>query len=165
MGASMGGSGGRRDSRRYRKQRFNEINITPMVDVMLVLLIIFMVAAPMLTSGVQVDLPKTSAAPLPGQDEPLTVSIQSDGAVFIQKTQVDVDSLGAKLKAIAGEKTDTRIFVKGDKAVDYGTIMRVVGAVNEAGFTKVALITEQPDGAHESRSRRESHRESHRDRE
>ncbi len=147
MGASMGGGGGRRDSRRYRKQRFNEINITPMVDVMLVLLIIFMVAAPMLTSGVQVDLPKASAAPLPGQDEPLTVSIQSDGQVYIQKTAVDVDELGAKLKAIAGEKTDTRIFVKGDRKVDYGRIMHVVGEINEAGFTKVALITDQPDGA------------------
>jgi biopolymer transport protein TolR len=144
MGGSLGsGSGGGKDTRRYRKHRFTEINVTPMVDVMLVLLIIFMVTAPMLTAGVQVDLPKTEAAPLQGQDEPLVVSIQSDGKVYLQKTPVEVDELGAKLKAIAGEKIDTRIFVRGDKSVDYGRVMHVVGAVNAAGFNKVALITEQ----------------------
>jgi len=115
-----------------------------MVDVMLVLLIIFMVTAPMLTAGVQVDLPKASTAPLQGQDEPLTISVQANRHVYIQKTLVSVDDLGAKLKAIAGEKTDTRIFVRGDKNVDYGFIMRVVGEINTAGFSKVALITEQP---------------------
>jgi biopolymer transport protein TolR len=114
-----------------------------MVDVMLVLLIIFMVTAPLLTSGVQVDLPKTEAAPLQGQDEPLVVSIQNDGKVFLQKTPVQIEELGAKLKAVAGEKSDTRIFVRGDKSVDYGRVMHVVGAINAAGFTKVALITEQ----------------------
>jgi biopolymer transport protein TolR len=143
MGASMGGPGGGRDARRYRKHRFTEINVTPMVDVMLVLLIIFMVTAPLLTSGVQVDLPKTEAAPLQGQDEPLVVSIQNDGKVFLQKTPVQIEELGAKLKAVAGEKSDTRIFVRGDKSVDYGRVMHVVGAINAAGFTKVALITEQ----------------------
>ena len=144
MGASLGGGGGR-DSRRYRKQRFTEINVTPMVDVMLVLLIIFMVTAPMLTAGIQVDLPKTSASPLQGQDEPLTISVQSDGKIFLQKTPVSVDELGDKLKAIAGEKSDTRIFVRGDKNVDYGRIMHVVGEINAAGYTKVALITEQTE--------------------
>jgi biopolymer transport protein TolR len=128
--------------KRYRQKRFSEINVTPMVDVMLVLLIIFMVTAPMLTSGVQVDLPKTSSAPLQGQDEPLTISVQAGGRVFINKTPVGIDELGAKLAAIAGEKRDTRIFVRGDKSVDYGHIMHVIGEINGAGFTKVALITE-----------------------
>jgi biopolymer transport protein TolR len=144
MGASLGSGGSGRDSRRYRKQRFTEINVTPMVDVMLVLLIIFMVTAPMLTAGVQVDLPKTSASPLQGQDEPLTVSVQANGKVFIQKTPVSVEELGAKLKAIVGEKADTRIFVRGDKSVDYGRIMHVVGEINAAGLTKVALVKPLP---------------------
>jgi biopolymer transport protein TolR len=152
MGSSLGGGSGRRDTRRYRKKRFTEINVTPMVDVMLVLLIIFMVTAPLLTSGVQVDLPKTESAPLQGQDEPLVVSIQSDGKVYLQKTPVEVEELGTKLKAVAGEKTDTRIFVRGDRSVDYGRVMRVVGAITTAGFTKVALITEQTQ---ESPSRRD----------
>jgi biopolymer transport protein TolR len=145
MGASLGGGGGR-DSRRYRKQRFTEINVTPMVDVMLVLLIIFMVTAPMLTAGVQVDLPQTKAAPLQGQDEPLTVSVQADGKIFVQKLPVPLEQLGDKLKAIAGEKPDTRIFVRGDRNVDYGRIMRVVGEINAAGLTKIALISEQAQG-------------------
>jgi biopolymer transport protein TolR len=130
--------------RRARAKAFAEINVTPMVDVMLVLLIIFMVTAPMLTAGVQVDLPKAQSAPLQGQDEPLVVSVQSNGKIFLQKTPVSADELGAKLKAVAGEKTDTRIFVRGDKAVDYGRIMHVIGEINVAGFSKVALITEQP---------------------
>ena len=139
MAGGINTNNGKKRSRRG----FADINITPMVDVMLVLLIIFMVTAPMLTAGVQVDLPKASASPLQGQDEPLTVSIQADGKVFINKTPISVDSLGGKLKAIAGEKMETRIFVRGDKSVDYGRIMRVVGEINEAGFSKVALITEQ----------------------
>src|ERR1700722_14774981 len=101
MGSSMGGSSGNRDTRRYRKRRFTDINVTPMVDVMLVLLIIFMVTAPMLTAGVQVDLPQAKSQPLQGQDEPLTVSVQADGKVFVQKSSVSLDDLGAKLKAIA----------------------------------------------------------------
>ena len=141
MAGSLGSSS--KYSRRYRKQRFTDINVTPMVDVMLVLLIIFMVTAPMLTAGVQVDLPKTQSAPLQGQDEPLVVSVQANGKVFLQKTQVSVDDLGAKLKAIAGEKVETRIFVRGDKSADYGRIMHVIGEINTAGFNKIALITEQ----------------------
>ncbi|MDE3015775.1 MAG: protein TolR [Pseudomonadota bacterium] len=134
-----------RDLRKQRKRRadpFSEINVTPMVDVMLVLLVIFMVAAPMMTTGVTVDLPSSKAAPVAGQDEPLTVSITSDGRVYIQKTQVQPDEFEAKLKAITGEKRDTRIFVRGDKSADYGKIMQVVGAINAAGFAKVALITD-----------------------
>ena len=144
MGASLGSSGSSGGGRRrYRKQRFTEINVTPMVDVMLVLLIIFMVTAPMLTAGVQVDLPKTEAAPLQGQDEPLVVSVQADKKVFLGKTPIAIEELGAKLKAVAQEKTETRIFVRGDRSVDYGIVMHVVGAITSAGFTKIALITEQ----------------------
>lgn len=146
MGASLGGGGGGKDSRRYRKQRFTEINVTPMVDVMLVLLIIFMVAAPMMTTGVQVDLPQAKSEPLQGQDEPLSVSVQKDGKLFINKTSVTLEELGPKLLAIAGEKKDTRIFVRGDGAVDYGRVMRVIGEINAAGLSKVALITEQVQG-------------------
>jgi biopolymer transport protein TolR len=153
MGGSLDSGSPTRDTRRYRKKRFTEINVTPMVDVMLVLLIIFMITAPMLTSGVQVDLPKAASAPLAGQDEPLVVSIQADGKVFVQKTPVTVDELGAKLKAIAGEKSDTRIFVRGDRSVDYGRVMHVVGAINAAGYTKVALITEQTEDTSSRRNR------------
>ncbi len=148
MGASLGGGGGKRSYRR-RKQGFSEINITPMVDVMLVLLIIFMVAAPMLTTGVQVDLPDAKAKPLQGNDEPLEISIQKDGTIFIQKEEVPLAELGARLKAIVGEKKDTRIFVRGDGAVDYAHVMAAVGEINEAGLTKVALLTDsQAHGKH-----------------
>ena len=128
--------------RRVRQRPFAEINVTPMVDVMLVLLVIFMVTAPMMTTGVTVDLPQASAPPVPGQDEPLAITINASGKVFIQKTPVEVKDLRAKLTAVAGAKKDTRIFVRGDKSVDYGRIMQVVGEVNSAGFTKVALVTE-----------------------
>jgi len=142
MGTSLG-TGGSSNRRRYRKQRFTEINVTPMVDVMLVLLIIFMVTAPMLTAGIQVDLPKTNSKPLAGTDEPLTVSIQSNGDIILNKTKMTIAELSAKMKSVAAEKSDSRVFVRGDKNVDYGRVMHVVGAINEAGITKVALITEQ----------------------
>ncbi len=139
MGAQLS-PGGR--GRGYRRQQFSEINVTPFVDVMLVLLVIFMVTAPMLTAGVQVDLPQSSAKPVEGTDEPLTVSVTSGGEIFIQETAVSMETLQAKLNAIVGEKRDTRIFVRGDKAIDYGLVMRVIGEINAAGLTKVALITE-----------------------
>jgi len=146
VGASMGGGSSKASKRRtVRSNAFSDINITPMVDVMLVLLIIFMVAAPMMTSGVNVDLPKSSAAPVAGQDEPLAVSITANGKIYIQKTRVELKDLQTKLKAITSEKKDTRIFVRGDKTVDYGRIMQVVGEINAAGFGKVALITETAD--------------------
>ncbi len=113
-----------------------------MVDVMLVLLVIFMVAAPMMTTGVTVDLPDSRASAIAGQDEPLAVSITADGAVWIQKTKVPLKDFQKKLRAVTNEKKDTRIFVRGDKSVDYGKIMQVVGEINEAGYNKVALITE-----------------------
>lgn len=142
MGASLGNSGSSRASRRSRGQMMTEINVTPFVDVMLVLLVIFMVTAPMLTAGVNVDLPQASAKPLAGQDEPLSISINSSGKVFLQKTEIDGKELRAKLSAIAAEKKDTRIFVRGDKNVDYGKIMQVVGEINAAGLSKVSLVTE-----------------------
>lgn len=142
MAMNMGNNGGRSRRRSNRQGSFSEINITPMVDVMLVLLVIFMVAAPMMTSGVTVDLPKTEASPVSGQDEPLSISVKADGRVYLQETQIQPLQVGDKLNAIAGQKKDTRIFVRGDRKVDYGRIMQVVGEINKAGFLKVALITE-----------------------
>ncbi|MBM3617632.1 MAG: protein TolR [Alphaproteobacteria bacterium] len=139
MGASMQKRGG---GRRNRRGGFSEINVTPFVDVMLVLLIIFMVAAPMLTAGVEVDLPETKAAPVSGNDEPLTVSINRKGEVYVQDTKYPLSEIQSKLQAIAGQNKEKRIFVKGDSAVDYGVIMKVVGEINAAGFMKVALLTD-----------------------
>ncbi len=143
MGANLHGSGGHRRGRSTRSSGgFNEINVTPFVDVMLVLLIIFMVAAPMMTTGVSVNLPKTQSSSLPGNDEPVNISIKRDGTVYIQTTETSVEKLGAKLQAIAGEKKDTRIFVRGDTSIDYGQVMKVIGAINGAGYSKVALLTD-----------------------
>ena len=127
--------------RRNKMKVMNEINMTPMVDVMLVLLIIFMVTAPMMVSGINVDLPETSSAPVAGQDEPLTITIDKKGFVYIADTQIDSKDLVEKLKAITREKYDTRIFVRGDRNVSYGEIITVVSQINLAGFGKVALIT------------------------
>ena len=123
-----------------------EINVTPFVDVMLVLLIVFMVTAPLLTAGVTVDLPETTAAPLPGQDEPLTVSVNRAGEVYLQDSAIALEDLGPRLRAITERKPDARIFVRGDKVIDYGRVMEVVGAIHAAGFTKVALVTELDQG-------------------
>src|ERR1700733_3238987 len=135
-------SGGR--GRRGRYRPLAEINVTPLVDVMLVLLIIFMVTAPLMTSGVSVDLPKTSAQPLNTDSEPLTVSINAEGGIFLQEQAVDLPDLVAKLQAIAQNNPERRIFVRGDKAITYGRIMEVMGTITEGGFTKVALLAEQP---------------------
>jgi biopolymer transport protein TolR len=136
-GRSMGHQRGR-----YRP--LAEINVTPLVDVMLVLLIIFMVTAPLMTSGVSVDLPKTSSQPLNTDSEPLTVSINAEGAIFLQNEPVDLTDLVAKLQAIGQNNPDRRIFVRGDKANTYGRIMEVMGTIQEGGFTKVALLSELP---------------------
>src|ERR1700742_3485870 len=133
------GRGGRA---RYRP--LAEINVTPMVDVMLVLLITFMVTAPLRTSGVSVDLPKTTAQPLNSDSEPLTVSIKADGSIFLQDQSVDIGDLVAKLQGIAQNNPDRRIFVRGDKDLAYGRIMEVMGTITQGGFTKVALLAEQP---------------------
>ena len=127
-------------------QPMSEINVTPLVDVMLVLLIIFMVTAPLLTAGVEVDLPESAAAPLAGQDEPLSVSVDAEGRVFVQDKEVTLEQLPATLMAVAQNKTDTRIFVRGDRSVDYGRVMQAMGAVTGAGFTKVSLVTTLQQG-------------------
>ena len=129
---------------RARYRPLAEINVTPMVDVMLVLLIIFMVTAPMLTSGVPVDLPKVSAKPINSDAEPLTVSVNAEGKIFLQDQTLDLSELVSRLKAIAKNNAERRIFVRGDKSVSYGTILQVMGTITEGGFTKVALLAEQP---------------------
>lgn len=136
------GDQGRR--RRRRRKPLAEINVTPMVDVMLVLLIVFMVTAPLLTTGVAVDLPRAESSPLPGQDEPLAVTVDARGRIHLQDSEIALDQLGPRLAAITGRKPDARIFVRGDKGIDYGTVMGVVSTINQAGFTKVALLTESP---------------------
>lgn len=127
---------------RHRRALVSEINVTPLVDVMLVLLVIFMVTSPMLVAGVNVDLPKTSASPIANQEEPLSVTVNAEGKVYLQNTEVTIEKLVAQLQAILGEKTDSRILVRGDKNIDYGTVMVVVGAINAAGYSKVALVTD-----------------------
>jgi biopolymer transport protein TolR len=122
----------------------SEPNVTPLVDVMLVLLIVFMVAAPLLTVGVSVDLPATESSALPGQDEPLSVTVTREGKVYLQDSEIDVDQLGPRLQAVTQRNRDARIFVRGDQAVDYGQVMAVMGAIHAAGFTKVALLTQAP---------------------
>jgi biopolymer transport protein TolR len=128
--------------RRGRYRPLAEINVTPMVDVMLVLLIIFMVTAPLMTSGVSVDLPKTSAQPINSDSEPLTVTINAQGDIFLQDQKLDLDALVGKLQAIAENNQDRRIFVRGDKDLAYGRIMAVMSTITSGGFTKVALLAE-----------------------
>ncbi|HEY1932342.1 MAG TPA: protein TolR [Acetobacteraceae bacterium] len=127
---------------RGRYRPLAEINVTPLVDVMLVLLIIFMVTAPLMTSGVSVDLPKTNAQPINSDSQPLTVSINAQGTIYLQNEQVDLPQLVAKLQAISQNNVDRRIFVRGDKDLPYGRIMQVMGTITQGGFTKVALLAE-----------------------
>ena len=133
----------RRFGGRPAHRPMSDINVTPMVDVMLVLLVIFMVTAPLLTVGVTVDLPETRSAAIPGQDEPLAITIDAEGRIFLQDTELGLAALAPRLTAITGNNPDIRIFIRGDKAIDYGRVMTVMGTVNAAGFRKVALITEQ----------------------
>jgi len=140
---SAGGRrGGRGANRRYRP--LSEINVTPFVDVMLVLLIVFMVTAPLLTVGVPVDLPQTQAQSIADPDEPLVISVDAGGQIYLQDSEVDLSQLVPRLHAITESKPDTRIFVRGDKTIAYGRIMQVMGTVNTAGFRRVALIAELP---------------------
>ena len=127
---------------RSSKEPMSEINVTPFVDVMLVLLIIFMVTAPLLTVGVQVDLPESAADSLSEDQEPLTLSINSKGEVFIQEHQVEFEKIVPKIMAIANNRTDTRIYVRGDRTINYGRVLEVMGRLSGAGFSKVALISE-----------------------
>lgn len=148
MGANViksGGRGGgnRRGRRRGRTQPMAEINVTPFVDVMLVLLIIFMVAAPLLTVGVPVELPRTAANALPtDEEEPLTVTIASDGSLLIQSAQVTDEELVPRLRAIAAERTSDRIFVRADGANVWNRVAEVMGALNAAGFSEIGLVTD-----------------------
>ena len=146
MGAAVqqsSGEGRRRGRRRGRTRPMAEINVTPFVDVMLVLLIIFMVAAPLMTVGVPVDLPKTAAGALPGdQEEPLTVTITATGDVQIQTTPVARDELVVKLRAIAAERSSDKVFLRADGSNSYDTVMQVMGALNAGGFSDVGLVTD-----------------------
>jgi biopolymer transport protein TolR len=148
--ASGGAHSGSFGKRRHRRNPvMSEINVTPMVDVMLVLLIIFMVSAPLLTVGVPIDLPQTQASSLDQTDkEPLAVSVNTNGQVFLQNTEIPIEELVPKLKAIAAARggSDERIYVRGDKTVDYGSVMKVMGRLSAAGFRRVALVTEVEQG-------------------
>ncbi len=125
----------------------SEINVTPFVDVMLVLLVVFMITAPLLTVGVTVDLPEAAAKPIPGSDEPLTISIGATG-LYLQDAAIALDELVPKLRAIIGARGERgRIFVRGDRAISYGAVMQVMGTLNAAGFRRVALVTIPPRGA------------------
>ncbi len=128
--------------RSSKKEPISEINVTPFVDVMLVLLIIFMVTAPLLTVGVQVDLPETSADTLPEETEPLTLTINAKGEIFIQETKVEYEKIIAKILAVSNNRTDTRIYVRGDKTINYGRVLEIMGMLSGSGFSKVALISE-----------------------
>lgn len=145
MGMSMSGNQGRgsRRGRRGRKQLVSEINVTPFVDVMLVLLIIFMVAAPLLTVGVPIDLPETQAAALNSETQPITISVNSDGQIYLQETEIPIDEVVAKLEAIATTGYKERIYVRGDTNADYGTVMKVMARISAAGFRNLGLVTLQ----------------------
>ena len=143
-GATLGKNKSR--NRRTVNSLKSEINVTPMVDVMLVLLVIFMVTAPLMTVGVPLDLPKTKAAALNEKTEPLTISVTSDNKVYLQETEVTLETLVPQLQAITAAKPETRIFVRGDQKIAYGFIMQVMGTLSAAGFDKIALMAELPQG-------------------
>ena len=142
MAGSLMVASATRGRRRGRRPLVAEINVTPLVDVMLVLLVIFMVTAPLLTSSVEVDLPSTQAAQSRGQDEPLIVTITAQNKLYIQDSEIDEGGLVARLSAILRNKPDSRIFVRADRNISYGRVMEVMGTISAGGFTKVALVTE-----------------------
>ncbi|WP_309668218.1 protein TolR [Tabrizicola sp.] len=145
MGAGVikGGGGGRRGRRRGKAAAMSEINVTPFVDVMLVLLIIFMVAAPMLTVGVPVNMPNTAASALPTeQEEPLTITMTADGLLMIQNTEVADGEMIPKLQAIAAERTSKKVFLRADGAIPYERVAQVMGALNAGGFNEIGLVTD-----------------------
>ena len=143
-GVSAGSGGGGRRRRGRKKAVMSEINITPMVDVMLVLLIIFMVAAPMMTAGVPIDLPSSAAAAMPNQADPVTVGVTPEGAIFIDETPVAETELVAQLNTMGVNGAEDRIFLRGDTSANYGAVMRVMGLLSAGGYSKIGLIT-QPD--------------------
>jgi biopolymer transport protein TolR len=149
MGMSMGQSGGGRSQRRRGQRRalVSEINVTPFVDVMLVLLIIFMVAAPLLTVGVPIELPETQARALEADTQPITVSVNQEGQIFLQETEIDIEEIVPKLQAISQTGYEERIFVRGDRSADYGTVMRVMARISSAGYRNLGLVTLQEQGS------------------
>ena len=147
MAGPVGATVGRRRHKRQRRRPMSDINVTPFVDVMLVLLIVFMVTAPLLSAGVPVDLPQAQAKPLALEKEPITVTIDTQGRVFVKDAEVTMDSLVPQLNTLAKGSLDERIYVRGDKTVSYGTIMTVMGAISSAGFTHIGLVAlKEPDG-------------------
>jgi biopolymer transport protein TolR len=146
-GSKVGGYQRRNSRRRSNTGTMSDINVTPLVDVMLVLLIVFMVAAPLMTTGVPIELPKTQAKQLATPSEPLTISVQADRKVFIDKTEITLLDLPAKLQALAKNGNDEQLMVRGDTNVPYGAIMEVMGVLNSAGFSKISLVTTPADKA------------------
>jgi biopolymer transport protein TolR len=142
MSVAAGGKQGRRRRGGRKHRPMSEINMTPFIDVMLVLLIIFMVAAPLLTVGVPLDLPQTKAAALNIDKQPLTLSVKADGKLYLMETPITLEDIPAKLSAVAKAGQDERIYVRGDKAINYGRVAEVMAAVTAAGYRKVALVTE-----------------------
>jgi biopolymer transport protein TolR len=143
MAAAGNGSGGRRGRRRGGNKPMSEINVTPMVDVMLVLLIVFMVAAPLMTVGVSIDLPQTQARQMNTESQPITLSVTPDGQVFLADEAVPLEDLVSRVTAVAVNGTDDRIYIRGDTSANYGAVMRVMGALSGAGYARIGLITEQ----------------------
>ncbi len=146
MGASLNGGGRRAGGRRHRAM--SDINVTPLVDVMLVLLIIFMVTAPMITAGVPLDLPKTKAGPMKGDDKPLSISVKADGTLWLQETEIQLAEIGPRLQAILAQKPDNKVFVRADQGINYGRVAEVMGELQAAGITKIGLqSTQAPQAA------------------
>ncbi|HHB81853.1 MAG TPA: protein TolR [Devosia sp.] len=143
LAAGGGSNGGGRRRRRARNAPMSEINVTPMVDVMLVLLIVFMVAAPLLTVGVPIDLPETQAQNLATPAEPITLSVSSTGSVFIGDEEVSIEEAVARVGALVAENEEQRIYLRGDTSADYGAVMKVMGALSAAGHSKIGLVTSQ----------------------
>ena len=147
MAPPIGPGGGRQHKHRRRRARpMSDINVTPFVDVMLVLLIVFMVTAPLLSAGVPVDLPQAQAKPLALEKEPITVTVDTQGRVFLKDAEISIDQLVPQLTALTNNALDERIYVRGDKAVSYGAIMKVMGTINSAGFKHIGLVAlKEPD--------------------
>lgn len=148
MAVGSGGGGGRRRGRRRGggNAAMSDINVTPMVDVMLVLLIVFMVAAPLLTVGVPIDLPKTEAKELNTDSKPVTVTVKPDGSIYLAEKPVQLDALIAAIQPLTPGGTADRVYLRGDTAANYGAVMKVMGVLSKAGYAKIGLITDQAQG-------------------
>jgi len=151
MAVQLPGSGMGRGGRRRSYRPLSDINVTPLVDVMLVLLIVFMVAAPLMSVGVPVDLPRTQAPPMPQVKDPLFVTVAPDGKIFVQETEVGMDNLVPLLQAVTNANPEARILVRGDKSIQYGRMLQVMGTMSAAGYSKVGLVAELPDPAPKAR--------------